>query len=317
MINHMKINPELDLNKLKNNIGSGIHRLRFNGVSVPVKYRRGSNDIMIILFHGALNQHIRPYPYFPSFLPDLKNCHQISIADSTLEINEAIKSGWYIGGADMPLQQQLPHLLNKLFDLAGTTKRIYIGGSSGGFAALYNSLLDPGSICIAVNPQTDLNLYNLRSTGNYLKYAWPKINSISEVDHNIVCDLPKAYSKGYGNMIIYLQSIGDYLHYLNQLPRFFESAIKSKKLFLLNTGYWGVPGHSNSIPSRFYYPWVKAVVDSPWFDSQAILDTHHMLTSKHAFEDHKAAASHKAVDQQYLHLADRLRDFHFRQPLEI
>jgi hypothetical protein len=309
---------ESDVTVLRRDIASGFHRLRFGSISVPIQYHRGTNDILIVIFHGAVDQTKRKIPKYQSMLPDLKDCHQLSIADPTLELDSRIRSGWYIGGATMPLQLELPDLLQTLFRFSGVRRRIYLGGSSGGFAALYYSLLDPESICVAVNPQTTLAAYRPKPTEQYLRLAWPDIGSFDDIGDRFVTDLPAAYSKGFCNMVVYLQSVGDMFHYTTQMPAFCRVGLDRPKQFVLQCGYWGIPDHSNSIPSVDYYSWIKAIVAAPWFDRQAILDSYHGLATKYA---PAAVRSHQLSRDQApkiedLQKADLLRDHHLHQPME-
>ena len=309
--------PELDVAKLRKNIGNGVHRLRFGGISVPVCYRRGSNDIMVVIFHGAVDRKKRTIPRFQPLLPNLGDCHQLSIADPTLEIDPAIAAGWYIGGESMPLQADLPGLLKTFSTLSGVKKRLYLGGSSGGFAALYYSWSDPGSICIAVNPQVNLASYKLGKsapTEYFAKKAWPCAGSFEAVSEQAVIDLSTIYAQRFDNMVIYLQSIGDLRHYGVQLPNICNIGLKSSKHFILNSGYWGIPHHGNSVPSKTYYPWVQAVVTAPWFDRQGILDTHHALTAKSASAtDQTSPDNNKSVAMEDIRFADLLSHYHLRQ----
>lgn len=304
--------PEIEVAALRKNISTGFHRLRFGRISVPIRYRRGTNDTMILIFHGAVDQKKREIPRYQTFLPDLEECHQLSIFDTSLELNSNLRSGWYIGGSSMPLQADLPEMLRVIFEISGAKRRIYVGGSSGGFAALYYSLVDVGSACVAVNPQTELASYRPRAMGEYLHYAWPGINSVKEID--AVTDLVSAYAKGFQNLVIYLQSVGDLYHYEIQMPRFCNVGLKNPEYFILNSGYWGVPGHSASIPAKDYYSWVKAVVAAPWLDRQAILDTHHLLTAKSVSSLPPSGAPETyPTAHEDLRLSTLLREYHLRQ----
>lgn len=314
---HMTYENELDVTALRRNISKGFHRIRFGDISVPIKYLRGTNDTVIIIFHGAFDQSKHQLPRYQSFLPELGACHQISISDPTQKLDPTITTGWYLGGASMPLQAELPSLLQALFHLSGAKKRIYLGGSSGGFAALYYSLMDPGSICVAVNPQTNLETYQTRQkpVENYLKYAWGDGKSIEEIGKQVVVNLPIAYTKGFDNMVIYLQSVGDLRHYGSQMPPFAQAALEQPKQFILNSGYWGVPDHSNSVPSKDYYPWVKAVVAAPWFDRQAILETHHDMIGVRSspVSNPESSPRNMVTSPSDIRFADLLRDHQLRQ----
>lgn len=309
---------ELDIDSFKGSIiKSGFYRLRSGQVSLPISYHRGTNDTLILFFHGAVDQSKRIIPKYQSFLPDLLHCHQLSISDPTLEIHPSIRSGWYIGGENMPLQAELPIILKYLFEAIGLQRRIYVGGSSGGFAALYYSLVDLESICVAVNPQTNLSTYLRSATSSYLDLAWNGARSFGEIDDSVFTNLIVAYGKGFKNMVIYLQSAGDIRHYKTQMSDFCQVGLKSPEQFILNCGYWGIPNHSNSVPSQEYYRWVKAAVTAPWFDRQAILDTYHVLSTQITPLSAKILDKKcNAENSRDLKLVEMLRDWHLRQPMK-
>jgi hypothetical protein len=272
---------------------------------------------MIIIFHGAINQKIRKIPYFPPHLPALLDCHQLSVADPTLALNGNLAAGWYIGGENLPLQATMPAVIESISKLFGVGRRIYLGGSAGGFAALYYSALDSGSICIAVNPQTNLLRYRREATDVYRKYAWPKTRTLAEIGESVVLDLPSFYAKGFDNLVIYLQSSGDMAHFAGQMPELFNVAIRKRDNIILDCGYRGVPGHSNSIPPKYYYPWVKSAVASNWSDRQDILDTHFALTNiELKVEERKSIEVCNNISESDIQLADRLRDYQLRKPME-
>lgn len=307
---------ELDLAALSKQPGNGVYRLRFGSISVPVRYQRGSNDTMIVIFHGAIDRKIRTIPRFQGLVPDSGGCCQLAIADPSLEFGTDISCGWYLGGEKLPLQTDLPKLILALSDLASVKKRIYLGGSAGGFAALFYSWADPGSVCITINPQINLSRYGSNKRfESYLRGAWPGVGSLSKLARNVIIDASQIYTERFDNMVIYLQSVGDIAHYGRQLPEFCNIGLNKSEQFILNISYYGIPGHSNSIPSSFYYPWIRSVIAAPWFNRQAILDTHWALTNKVVAHTslNKFTTDDKAINESDFRMADILRDYHLRQ----
>jgi hypothetical protein len=216
------------------------------------------------------------------------------------------------------MQSEFPRLIKRISDHLGVQRKIYIGGSSGGFAALYYSLCDPGSVCIAVNPQTNLVTY--KNAERQLRLVWPAASSIAEIGKRVTIDLPAAYDSGFENMIVYLQSNGDLRHYGTQMSVFCKVGLKQPERFILQCGYWGVPGHSHSIPINEYRVWVKAISKTTWFDRPSILDAYHTLisTSQHFPPTHGQpkplpSRSDTHANQQSLRIADLLRDHQLRK----
>jgi hypothetical protein len=247
----------------------------------------------------------------------MDECHQLTFADPTLELHPDMVAGWYLGGEGMYLQSEFPRLIKCLSEHLGVQRRIYTGGSAGGFASLYYSLRDPGCACVVVNPLT--NLFSYKNSERQLRLIWPAIGTINEIGKRVTIDLPAAYDLGFENLIIYLQSNGDLLHYGKQMRQFCEIGLKSPEKFILHIGYWGVPSHSDSVPINEYRLWVKAVSKSSWLNRQSILDVYHSLSThfaqnyglgndlRNTFSEEKADA---ASVLHNLRLANKLRDHH-------
>ena len=314
--------PELDVVALPEGLETGFYRLRFGSIVLPVQYRRGTGNILLVIFHGAVDRSRNEIPKYERQLPGLDSCHQLSVADPTLALHPEMVASWYLGAAEMPLEAEFPRLIAHLSARLGLRKLIYMGGSSGGFAALNFSLRDPGSVCIAVNPQTDLSKYHSNAAERQLLRVWPDASSLAEIGSRVTLDLPTAYAKGFDNLVIYLQSIGDLRHYGTQMPAFCEAGLKRPDRFILHCGYWGIPGHSGSIPGKAYSAWVKAVVTAPWLDRQAILDAHHVLTALPRQPDNGSTPpslvrpGHAMASPTDLRRSDLLREHILRQSVE-
>jgi len=311
--------PELDVASLPEDFASGVYRLRFGAITVPVKFRRGTGDILVVVFHGSVDRSKRLIPHYQSLLTELDACHQLSVADPTLELHPEMSAGWYLGGAELPLEAGFPGLIACLSERLAVWRRIYTGGSSGGFAALNFSRHDPGSVCIAVNPQTDLATYHGKAAERQLRRVWPDAVSIAEIGKLVTINLSTAYAGGFDNLVIYLQSLGDLRHYGTQMATFSTVGLQRPEQFILHCGYWGIPGHSGSIPLKAYRAWVRAVVAAPWFDRQGIIDSHYALTARP--EDttpHPRAVrpGHSTANPRDLRIVALLRAHHLSQPIE-
>lgn len=309
--------PELDVASLPEDLASGVYRLRFGPITVRVKYRRGTGDILVVVFHGAVDRSKRRIPHYQNLQTELYACHQLSVADPTLELHPEMAAGWYLGGAEMPLEAGFPCLIACLSERLAVWRRIYIGASSGGFAALNFSRHDPGSVCIAVNPQTDLAMY--KPAERQLLLAYPNVGLITEIGKQATINLSAAYGGGFDNLVIYLQSFGDLRHYGTQMLPFSTVGLQRPEQFILHCGYWGIPGHSGSIPLKAWLSWIKALVSAPWFDRQGILDAHHALTARPPDTTpapRAARPGHSTANSRDHRLVALLRAHHLSQPIE-
>lgn len=284
---------------------------------IPFDYRPGHNDQIIILFHGAINRTTRKIPKFQPFIANTGGAHQISVADPILGLSDSLATAWYAGARTLPLQQVLPKALRKIFDHLGIDRRIYVGGSSGGFAALFYAWSDPGSVCITVNPQINIKRYIPKVVSEYIRSAWPGTESIESLEEAVTVDVGQLYAKKFSSTVIYLQSTGDKRHLSSQLPEFLYAGCANINRFILNVDYWGVPDHSNSVPLRGYSPWVRAALASPSTKKQDILNTYHTLQSQ---EPAVLIPSRVATGPQYassdLAMAALLKKHHARETWE-
>jgi hypothetical protein len=246
-------------------------------IRIPFKIKEGSGNTLVVLFHGSMKRDQRPFPFFQPFFP--VPAHQISISDPTMFADPLMTTGWYLGseGDDLP-----KHLSSFILEQAARlecTRRVYVGGSAGGFAALLYSNLDPGSIAIAANPQTNLKSYFIPSGIERLRrVCWPSADNLENFSHLAPLDLSNKYAQGFDNHVIYIQSTGDHEHVHGQLVPFMSS-IDSQHAgrVILDIGSWGIPGHSGSAPPQAWLPWLKATLTARTWSSKEILEIRHSL----------------------------------------
>ncbi|MCX7565459.1 hypothetical protein OS189_03755 [Sulfitobacter sp. F26169L] len=260
-------------------LSDGPVEIEIDGQKIPVAYKAGGMNSLIVLFHGALNRKTRPFPFFQPFLPI--NAHQIAIADVTLAEHDDLSVGWYIGSENSGLPEKIKMLIDGLVKHLGASRRVYVGGSSGGFAALHFSFLDAGSIAVAANPQTDLLAYGSASAEAFREKCWPSAKSLHELADIAPINMCKFYSKGFRNRVIYVQSAGDYGHVQSQLTPFMAAIdANHRRSVLFDVGFWDILGHSGSAPPRAWIPWVRTALTAPTFQADALLKTHYALTEQ-------------------------------------
>lgn len=251
------------------------------GCDVPIHFKRGSIDSLIVLFHGGMDRSKRDFPFFQPFLPF--RAHQLSVSDPTLFEDTSLPSGWYLGAEGKNLPEALAELFRQLAEKLGAKRRIYVGGSAGGFAALLYSHYDSGSLAIPSNPQTNLETYSNSTVARLQKICWPSTKSFSEWGEVAPISLPNLYKSGFKNNVIYIQSAGDFDHVQSQLTPFMGSVdILHRKRLICYSGFWGISGHSGSVPPRAWVPWVRTALLAPNFTTDRLLETHYALTNQSA-----------------------------------
>lgn len=253
----------------------------YEGVDIPIYYKRGSNQKLIVIFHGAVDQTARKMPFFQSHLEGLQGAHQISIADPTLAKNVKLKTSWYLGADDIPLQKILPQFFQDLCQHLKVKRTIYFGASSGGHAALHYSHRHPGSLAVAANPQTTLTDFLESAVGNYRAHCWPELKQNSELTSVVAVDLGELYAASVPNFICIINSCGDRYHLFKQTMSLMSKIqMQGRNRFVLHCDFYGVLGHSGAIPYKSCTTWIDAATQAPDFHPDNILKTYHRLSDK-------------------------------------
>ncbi len=243
---------------------------------LPIKAKPAPRaNALIVLFHGAMNRDVRTYPSYLNYRSRIyPHAHQISIADTSLSLNENLTNGWFAGSTDTPLQELLPNFLRELARALKIDRLIFSGSSGGGFAALYYSWHFPKSIAVATVPQTNINSYYQRRRDSYLETAWKTTST--HLPEQLCTDLRDIYSQDMENTVIYLQSALDHYHIQTQMLPFLSSlSAKSQENVALKCSFWGKVGHSGALPTEEMDAWIRATLTSPETTPEAITQTYY------------------------------------------
>lgn len=289
------------------------------GYEYPLPFRavprHGSNSL-IVAFHGAVNRKQRSYPSFGRLYGGIaRRAHQIAFADPTLALDESVSLAWFAGSQALPLQKALVPVIERLQQELGISRLIFVGGSGGGFAALYYSWHFPNSIAIAASPQTVIKNYGMARLEQYLKTAWP--SGIDNETHPPTLDLRDLYKSSMSNTVVYLQSQGDYRHLFDHMVPFLNSISSDfRKRVVATVSYWGKPGHSGTVPSSEVLRWIKSAlsVDIPtgeqlrdefYRSSTHVSDRNQEINGRGSVQDKKDLASQINMAEHF-RLTERL-----------
>jgi hypothetical protein len=250
-----------------------------DGVTVRAKYKRGRGRRLLVIFHSALPPNSGNRPNFSNFLQ--LDVPQLAISDPTLEGRDDLTAGWYLGAAGRSLPQIIRGLVTDFSETIRCQERIYLGGSSGGFAALLYSSLDPTSLAIAVCPQCDLDLYDNTNVAKWRSQCFPDVPLGVPVKEFTGVDLIKFYSGSFRNSVVILLSSGDFVHLFGQIAPLLSSIKWSQRSqFLLNVEYHGIPNHSGSVPQIHWLSWVRAAFAAKTFQATELMDAHFILRAR-------------------------------------
>lgn len=254
--------------------GQGI--VRVDGHEINVKVRHGTSSDIVFLFHGAVGRDTREIPIFQAFLPSNSRLTQVSISDDSLFHSPDALVGFYLGNETLPLSHLLPKVIDA-FCIALESKNppLFVGGSSGGYAALYYSNLFENSTAIVANPQTSIETYRFQQkTGvdALLRWCWTRTESAEALADKICLDLSEPYSVYGKNRVVYLQNSADRKHLHTQMGRFVDAIHHKRwKNFTSKVGFWGKLGHSASIPYSYISGVVDLISQHPYSESDELL----------------------------------------------
>ncbi|WP_298832068.1 hypothetical protein [uncultured Piscinibacter sp.] len=290
--------------------------VEFEGLRLPVHYRKGSSPNLVVVFHGAVDQAKRPLPFFQPHFSVASGAHQISISDPTLARSTELKAAWYAGAHDLPLQQVLPRFFARLSQLLQVKRTIYFGASAGGFAALFYSHAHPGSLALVANPQINLLNYLEGPITSYREHCWPRAIDATALASQLCVNVAELYAQSVPNFVCLLNAAGDRYHLYNQtldLAKGLKPDARNR--VILHSEYYGIPGHSGSIPMPACTPWLKAAMYAPNLYADSILTKLHQLRAPAAPPASTPASPAKsaAVDAEDLRLADAVAQWQLTQ----
>ncbi|MGO2481120.1 hypothetical protein [Glutamicibacter ardleyensis] len=155
----------------------GIHTIEFGeGENTLDLYfnERVSEDalqVLPVVFSGAVsNRNGVPGPFFSGLgMTERAGLPLLSVADPTLDTDSSLTLGWYRGGLQGNVQENLIKTLNVVQTLLNC-ELLLVGGSGGGFAALsVAGYLSKQCSVLVWNPQTDIFQYSERFIKAYLR----------------------------------------------------------------------------------------------------------------------------------------------------
>lgn len=253
-------------------------RVDCQGTQIQLQVSRRKNRRLLVLFHGAVTPERRHLvsEFNTPKLAQLVDANIVAVTDPSLGRSPTLTAAWYAGHEGFPAQRLLAKLFRQIQDRLKIERTVYVGGSAGGFAALYYSWVSPGSVAIAVNPQTGLTRHRTSHLHSYRTACWPTLEAESPLSSVIHEDLSQLYRKRVPNSVVYLQNSMDPFHLRNHFAPF-VGAIRPADLtnkIVSDVRFWGKVGHSNSIPRQAWFDWARAALNASTTSAVDLLASH-------------------------------------------
>lgn len=229
---------------LSSHIERGIHCAVLGDTALEFLFIPRDSRNLIIIFHAAANPQTLTLPIFVGLgiTKDLDASIMV-VSDPALEYS--IPTGWFVGSEKIALQRKLKIAIRHVAKACGADNVIFQGASAGGFAAMQYSASFPGSLAVAINPQTDLSSHYPERVQPYLDVCW---GGSMPSDAAATTNLLSSYSTRFDNFILYVQNEQDTFHLKNhyhQWAKTFDD-VRGERWSLLS-GDWG-PGHAAPPP---------------------------------------------------------------------
>ncbi|WP_443447677.1 hypothetical protein [Glutamicibacter arilaitensis] len=218
---------------------------------IDIYYVPTGSATTVISFHAALSKAEITLPMFAGGKVTQDGpVNIIVISDPGLYAGHEHKIAWFAGTKNLPFQQQLPKIIDKLLVMASSHRTLFWGPSAGGFGALYYSKLFPESLAIAINPQTNIANFDLSQQRAYTQAAFGA-NTTDEhervLSEQINSNLIDWYGGEVSNYILYLQNESD--PHVEQHMEPFLKSLNDKSRIKVYIGNWG-SGHVAPTPEE-------------------------------------------------------------------
>lgn len=229
---------------LSSHIERGIHCALLDDTTLEFLFIPRDSRNLIIIFHAAANPQTLTLPIFVGLgiTKDLDASIMV-VSDPSLEYS--IPTGWFVGSEKIALQRELKKVIKHVIRTCSADHVIFQGASAGGFAAMQYSASIPGSLAVAINPQTDLSAHYPERVQPYLDACW---NGSMPRYSTATTNLLLPYSTTFDNFILYVQNAHDTFHLKNHFCQWAKTFdhLRGERWSLLS-GDWGA-GHAAPPP---------------------------------------------------------------------
>lgn len=211
----------------------------------------------LVTFNGAVTPAVKELPAWIGWGTTRSlDANRIFTSDPSLALAQDLLLGWYAGSRVHPfLQTQLVEALKQLI---GDRTPVFYGQSGGGFAALAAAVHFPGSIVIAINPQTSIEGYYEAHVEKYRDRAWGRAPWPAHVVDTV---LP-LYAEPQDVSVLYIQNSRDPFHIEHHLTPFRDTVHASNRVHYVKTALGDGHVGPNKASHEALFKAVVAAADS-------------------------------------------------------
>lgn len=187
------------------------------GLPLRMLFEPANSGTLVISLHGAMDRGRFRVPRFEwRRTLNRLDAARLYLSDSTLEINNSLEIGWYVGTEGQDLVAEYATVVNQIIAAGGYSSVVCVGSSAGGYGALALSRRIPNSVAVAFSPQTTIGGYHLAQRKALASAAFPRHKSYEQVeqDFGTRVNLRKLYRELRPvNFVHLVQNTGDQFHF--------------------------------------------------------------------------------------------------------
>ncbi|AQQ15794.1 hypothetical protein CGLAU_09215 [Corynebacterium glaucum] len=192
-------------------VPAGISSIAYGAGTLDLLLVHRPSQNLVVIFHAAADPATVSLPIFVGQgITQNLDASVLFVSDPALDFR--IPIGWYTGDEKRHLQADLARVIRHVASTVGAENIIFEGSSAGGFAALVYSHAFPGSLAMAVNPQTDIYRYHQGKVDEYLTACWGGGKPPAK---ETVTSAIELYRESFPNYVLYLQNQRDEFHVMN------------------------------------------------------------------------------------------------------
>lgn len=186
-------------------------------LALRMLYKPSNSETLVVSMHGALNRRKYSMPRF-EWRRTLSriDCAQLYLSDSTLELNNSIEIGWYMGTAQQDLVSEYAQMVQSVAIAGGYQRVVCVGSSAGGFGALALSRQVPNSVAVVFSPQVSIagyKDYHRRALANASFKGYASFSDI-ETEYGSRVNMRTLYQGSDDrNYVHYVQNTRDRFHF--------------------------------------------------------------------------------------------------------
>ncbi|WP_155293191.1 hypothetical protein [Comamonas testosteroni] len=187
-------------------------------IEIPSIFYAGSEPNLFVILPSAVTRSAVTLPFFNRFTWAAKNLfpgNVLCISDPTLNCSEKLSIGWCKGNENYNLPNLIADFIKEVADTLGIESRNIVlwGSSAGGYSSLEISELIGDCTAVAINPQTNINIYENQDQVKLLKVlCFPNLSEENPDSFKV-----EKTSKANVKRII-IQNRLDTHHYENHFP---------------------------------------------------------------------------------------------------